>query len=103
MKGSPNTLQPGSMRQQRPPRLKINQSLKKILKQRLGLGGGGGGYPETGKGKENVKKFEDALTKVFIFVSRGQDNLLSMRGVFAGHKCRREWKFSFKKIKTNIF
>lgn len=91
------------MRQQRPPRLKINQSLKKILKQRLGLGGGGGGYPETGKGKENVKKFEDALTKVFIFVSRGQDNLLSMRGVFAGHKCRREWKFSFKKIKTNIF
>ena len=46
----------------------MNKSLKK-KKGKLGLGGGWGGYSETEKGKENVKKFEDALTEVFIFVS----------------------------------
>ena len=80
----------------------MNKSLKKKKKKKkLGLGGGWGGYSETGKGKENVKKFEDALTEVFIFVR--QDNLLSMKGTFAGQKGRKEWKFSFKKIKKSIF
>lgn len=33
-----------------------------------------------------MKEFEDVLTEVFISVTGGQDNQLSMRGKFAGLK-----------------